>query len=91
MNEPIIPPVRPRRTGLIVAVGITAVALPLLVIDNLPGGDDAGKTVSTVQVVAPESIPADRPESGPIKGFSVVTSSTTSSTLPITTSTTRPT
>lgn len=88
MTEPIVPEPHKSRMGLWVALGVTAVAIPLLILDNLPDDDDV--TVPPVTVVSPVSTPTDRPEIGPPKGVSVVTSSTTSSTLPITTTTTTP-
>lgn len=83
-------PRRRRRLGLWIALAITAIAVPFVVMDNLPGGDDDGSDpLNQVRVVTPvEAVPSDRPETGPAKGVSVVTSSTTSSTLPITTTTT---
>jgi hypothetical protein len=78
-----------RRRGLWIALAVTAVAVPVLVIDNLPGDEDEPDPLTEVRVITPVSdIPADRAETGPSKGVSVVTSSTTSSTLPITTTTT---
>lgn len=88
MTEPIVPEPRRARTGLWVALGITLVAVPLLILDNLP--DDDPMTVPPVTVISPVSTPENRPETGAPKGVSVVTSSTTSSTLPITTTTTTP-
>lgn len=78
-----------RRWGLWLALAVTVVAVPLIVLDNLPGDDDDVDPLKQVQVVTPvDVVPSDRPETGPAKGVSVVTSSTTSSTLPITTTTT---
>ncbi len=75
------------RRRLLVALAVTAVAIPLLVLDNLP--DDTGSGASsTTQVIPPASAPENRPETGPAKGISVVTSSTTSSTQPIVVTTT---
>lgn len=80
---------RPRRRwGRWLAVVVTVVAVPVVVIDNLPGGEPEQDPLSGVRVVTPKDVPRDRPETGPVKGVSVVTSSTTSSTLPITTTTT---
>ena len=91
MTEPIVPePARRSRLGLWVALGITLVAVPLLLLDNLGGNDGGGVDVPRVTIVSPVSPPENRAESGPPKGVSVVTSSTTSSTLPITTTTTTP-
>lgn len=75
----------PRR--LWIALAVTAVAVPLLVLDNLDSGPSRDETTTT-RVVTPVSVPEDRPESGPVKGISVVTSSTTSSTQPIVITTT---
>ncbi len=86
VEEPSTPEHRGRRR-LLVALAVTAVAIPLLVLDNLPGDTDGGAS-STTQVVPPASAPENRPESGPVKGISVVTSSTTSSTQPIVVTTT---
>ncbi len=77
-----------RSRRLWIALAITAVAVPLLVIDNLPADDTADEPGSPSGIVTPASIPADRPTTGPDKGVSVVTSSTTSSTLPIVITTT---
>ncbi|WP_436793175.1 hypothetical protein [Actinospongicola halichondriae] len=77
-----------RRRGLWIALAVTAVAVPVLVIDNLPGSDPEPDPLTEVRIVTPSDVPRDRAESGPRKGVSVVTSSTTSSTLPITTTTT---
>jgi hypothetical protein len=84
---PPVAPVHPHRRRLLIAVGVTAIAAPILVIDNLPDADDA-TTTTTLGVVAPSIAPDDRPETGPPKGISVVTSSTTSSTQPIVITTT---
>lgn len=90
MTEPIVPdPPRRPRMGLWVAIGVTLVAVPLLLLD-LGGDDGGGPRVPPVTVIVPVEVPANRAESGPPKGVSVVTSSTTSSTLPITTTTTTP-
>lgn len=81
------------RRRLLVAVAATLVAVPLLVLDNLTGDDaDDDAPASTNRSLATVVVPLDRPETGPAKGISVVTSSTTSSTVPITaaTTTTRP-
>jgi len=75
------------RWGLWLALAVTAVAVPLLVIDNLPGDEPEENPLDEVRIVTPVDVPRDRPETGPAKGVSVVTSSTTSSTLPITTTT----
>ena len=80
------PPVRRWKVWL--ALGVTAVAIPVVVIDNLPDDEPDQSPLGGARVVTPASVPDDRPEVGPVKGISVVTSSTTSSTLPITTSTT---
>lgn len=88
MVEPIVPAPPDGRRRLWIALAVTAVAVPVLVYDNLPGDDASGDTPTTVRVVAPVIVPLDRPATGPVKGVSVVTSSTTSSTLPITTTTT---
>jgi hypothetical protein len=85
--EPAVEPERNMRRRLLVALAVTAAAVPILLLDNLPSGSGGGES-RTTRVVAPASIPADRPTSGPQKGISVVTSSTTSSTLPITITTT---
>lgn len=77
-----------RRRGLWIALVVTAVAVPLIVIDNLPGDEPEEDPLEEVRIVTPVDVPRDRPETGPVKGVSVVTSSTTSSTLPITTTTT---
>lgn len=86
VTEPPTPEHRGRRR-LLVALAVTVVAIPLLVLDNLPEDTGSGKS-STTHVVPPASAPEDRPESGPVKGISVVTSSTTSSTQPIVVTTT---
>ncbi len=88
MAEPIVPVPHHGRRRLWIALAVTAAAVPLLVIDNLPGRTDTADTPTTVRVVAPVIAPIDRPATGPTKGVSVVTSSTTSSTLPITITTT---
>ena len=81
MTEPLVPVHQgPRR--LWIALAVTAVAVPLLVLDNLDTGTSRDEPTTT-RVVAPASIPENRPATGPMKGISVVTSSTTSSTLPI--------
>lgn len=77
-----------RRRGLWIALAITVVAVPVLVMDNLPGDEPAPDPLNEVRIVTPVDVPRDRAETGPLKGISVVTSSTTSSTLPITTTTT---
>ncbi len=87
MTEPEVP-VRHVRRRLWIALAVTAAAVPLLVLDNLPNDAHDGKTVTTRRVVAPISVPTDRPVTGPVKGVSVVTSSTTSSTQPIVITTT---
>ena len=91
-NDTVPDPYAPRhrrRWPLWLALAVTAVAVPLVVLDNLPGDDSETDPLNEVRVVTPaDSVPTDRPESGPAKGVSVVTSSTTSSTLPITTTTT---
>ncbi len=87
MTEPEVP-VRHARRRLWIALAVTAAAIPLLVLDNLPADAHRDKTVTTGRVVAPISVPEDRPVSGPMKGVSVVTSSTTSSTQPIVVTTT---
>lgn len=87
MTELESPAAHPYRRRLLIALGVTAVAAPLLVIDNLPG-DGADTTTTTLGIVAPSVAPDDRPETGPAKGISVVTSSTTSSTEPIVITTT---
>ncbi len=83
-------PAPPNRRRLWVAVAATAVALPLLLLDNLTADPDEGpaRTTSVTARVATAAAPRDRPETGPAKGISVVTSSTTSSTVPITALTT---
>jgi len=86
-------PAPPGRRRLWVAVAATVLALPLLLLDNL--GADAGEDDPPGPVARPlqtVAVPLDRPETGPAKGISVVTTSTTSSTVPITaaTTTTRP-
>ncbi len=87
MTEPEVP-VRHVRRRLWIALAVTAAAIPLLVLDNLPTHAHDDKTVTTRQVVAPISVPRDRPVTGPVKGVSVVTSSTTTSTQPIVITTT---
>jgi len=82
-----VPPGHRARRRLLVALAVTAVAIPLLVLDNLPDGTADAESVTT-RMVPPASVPSDRPESGPVKGISVVTSSTTSSTQPIVITTT---
>jgi hypothetical protein len=80
----------PSRRRMWVAIAATCVAVPLLLFDNLSTDDDSpARPVATVATIV---VPLDRPETGPVKGVSVVTSSTTSSTVPITanTTTTRP-
>lgn len=88
MVEPIVPVPQNGRRRLWIALAVTAVAVPLLVIDNLPGGTDVADTSTTLRSVSPVMAPLDRPATGPVKGASVVTSSTTSSTVPITVTTT---
>jgi hypothetical protein len=89
MSAPQIDEPQRSRLRLWIALVVTAVAVPLLVIDNLPAGDDdADGTATTVLVVPPSSVPDGRPSTGPVKGASVVTSSTTSSTVPLTITTT---
>jgi len=81
--------VRPdRRRRFWIALAVTAVAVPVLVVDNLPDEPERSDAPASIGVVTPVRAPVDRAPSGPPKGASVVTSSTTSSTLPITTSTT---
>ena len=87
MAEPEVPVHRERRR-LWVALAVTAVAVPLLVLDNLPSDADDDEPVTTARVVTASLAPDDRPETGPPKGLSVVTSSTTSSTEPIVITTT---
>ena len=87
MTEPVVP-VRQMRRRLWIALAVTAAAIPLLVLDNLHADSGGDRTVTTGRVVAPVSVPADRPVTGPAKGVSVVTSSTTSSTAPIVITTT---
>jgi hypothetical protein len=79
-------PAPPDRRRLWVAVAATLVAAPLLLIDNLTADaeDGDGTTPATSRTVATVVVPLDRPETGPAKGISVVTTSTTSSTVPIT-------
>ncbi len=80
-------PHQPRRRGVLVALVATAIAVPLLLLDLQT--DDGGETSPvTTRAVSTVVVPLDRPETGPPKGISVVTSSTTSSTTPITTTTT---
>lgn len=88
MLEPDVPIAPVRRWRVWVALAVSAIAIPIIVIDNLPDDSDDTSPVDSVNVVAPTAAPADRPASGPPKGVSVVTSSTTSSTLPLTTTTT---
>lgn len=88
MVEPIVPVPDDGRRRLWIALGVTALAVPLLVLDNLPGRSGPAEPVTTLRAVAPMAVPLDRPATGPTKGVSVVTSSTTSSTLPITITTT---
>jgi len=86
-------PAPPPGRRLWVAVAATLVAVPLLLLDNLAGGGDGDDApATTIRSIATVVVPLDRPETGPAKGISVVTSSTTSSTVPITaaTTTTRP-
>lgn len=86
MTEPEVPAHHaPRR--LWIALAVTAVAIPLLVLDNLDSDPSPDETTTT-RVVTPASVPDQRPETGPAKGISVVTSSTTSSTQPIVITTT---
>lgn len=82
-------PAPPRRWRLRVAVGATLVAVPLLLLDNLAedDGDEAPPT-EVSRPLDPVVVPPDRPETGPAKGISVVTTSTTASTVPITAATT---
>ena len=87
MAEPEVPVHRERRR-LWVALAVTAVAAPFLVLDNLPADAGDDEPVTTLGVVAPSLAPDDRPETGPPKGLSVVNSSTTSSTEPIVITTT---
>jgi hypothetical protein len=88
VTEPDVAPDRPERRRLWIALAVTLVAVPLLVLDNLPDDDDGDETTTSLGVVAPSEVSDERPESGPAKGISVVTSSTTSSTVPLTTTTT---
>lgn len=83
-------PAPPDRRRLWVAVAATLVAAPLLLLDNLTADaeDGEGTTPTTSRAVATVVVPLDRPETGPAKGISVVTTSTTSSTVPITVATT---
>jgi hypothetical protein len=83
-------PAPPDRRRLWVAVAATLVAAPLLLLDNLTADaeDGDGTTPITSRAVATVVVPLDRPETGPAKGISVVTTSTTSSTVPITVATT---
>lgn len=83
-------PAPPDRRRLWVAVAATLVAAPLLLLDNLTAdaGDDGAKTPTTVRALNTVVVPLDRPETGPAKGISVVTTSTTFSTVPITAATT---
>lgn len=86
-------PASPHRRRLLVAVAATLVAVPVLLLDNIDGdAADEDPPASTNRSIATVVVPLDRPETGPAKGISVVTSSTTSSTVPITaaTTTTRP-
>ena len=87
MSEPTLGPDHAGRRRLLIALAVTLVAVPLLVLDNLPDDDGGGSTTTSLGVVAPSEIPDERPETGPAKGISVVTSSTTSSTVPLTTTT----
>lgn len=88
MVEPIVPAPPDGRRRIWIALGVTALALPLLVLDNLSDDSEPAEPPTTVRAVAPMRVPLDRPETGPVKGVSVVTSSTTSSTVPITITTT---
>lgn len=84
-------PAPPDRRRLWVAVAATMVAVPLLLLDNLTADADdepTGTNSSGTRAVVTVVVPLDRPETGPAKGISVVTSSTTSSTVPITAATT---
>ena len=82
-------PAPPTRRSLWVAVAATCVAVPLLLFDNLSAdGDDGDRSTRPVATIATVVVPLDRPDTGPVKGISVVTSSTTSSTVPITVNTT---
>lgn len=85
--EPDLPPPPVRRRRVWLALAVSAIAIPILVLDNLDEGDDTSP-VDDVRVVVPAVAPDDRPDAGPAKGVSVVTSSTTSSTVPLTTTTT---
>ena len=78
----------PGRRRLWIALAVTLVAVPLLVLDNLPDDDADGASTTSLGVVAPSEAPDERAPAGPAKGISVVTSSTTSSTVPLTTTTT---
>lgn len=83
--EPAGPVHRPRRR-LWIAVAVTAAAVPLLVLDNRSDDDEPTSTIPTMGMTSGAPlVDNDRPETGPPKGVSVVTSSTTSSTTPITT------
>jgi len=80
-------PAPPDRRRLWVAVAATMVAVPLLLLDNLTADaddDPAGTRTADKRAGVTVVVPLDRPETGPPKGISVVTSSTTSSTTPIT-------
>ncbi len=73
-----------------IALVATLLAVPLLLLDNLSGDEEAEPEATTpsIRTLVTGTVPDDRPESGPAKGISVVTSSTTSSTVPITVTTT---
>lgn len=78
---------QPRRRGVLLALVATAVAIPLLLLD-MQSDDEGDSSPVTTRAISTVVVPMDRPETGPPKGISVVTSSTTSSTTPITTTTT---
>jgi hypothetical protein len=82
-------PAPPRRWRLRVAIAATLVAVPLLLLDNLTEDDgDGAPPTELPRPLDTVAVPLDRPQTGPAKGISVVTTSTTASTVPITAATT---
>lgn len=82
-------PAPPTRWRLWAAIAATCVAVPLLLLDNLDADDDGDERAPVLaRTFDSVVVPLDRPATGPAKGISVVTTSTTSSTVPITVATT---
>ena len=64
MTEPEVP-VHHARRRLLVALAVTAVAVPLLVLDNLPADANGDETTTSLGVVIASVAPADRPRPVP--------------------------